>query len=423
MRSHDVVSLLFLISATCRLDARPQAVVQMQDREDTVGDMKGELTKNISSCEGFALKKLGQHEYASGDIDRLERLDSSCSERLEKHERGKPERPTKIDPSVFPRYGQVRADLQRAWTKHRVLQLNQPPRVTQRINPTLVIADPFYAQAAQFSFCDDGVCQYNGPIFVHLQRPSVVPYLMPDIKLQYVGLKTYTTVLGASETIPEFRQVEAKQFPEVFDAQLRFDQFKPTPEEARALVAATEKNYGEKLTAWAADGIQIESTYLAGRIQLVERILKPWVGIHHYSVGDFPSDEVPESAEKMLPGLVDNYDKTTARLLGVLKAAQERVGRSPQATGGTAKIYEYTKGWLRLSRPPCGSSNPLILGVGMWRVTDPSTYPWDVLECWATPRFELPRMPEGQSQPVEPPWWSDYVTSQQSLLHPSYDRP
>jgi hypothetical protein len=401
-----------------------EVTVEMKDR-DTPGDLYEESIEVFSSCKEFTLKQLSQHEYASVDLDRLGRLDWSCGDRMSKHEREKPERPTEISLSVFPRYGQLRADLARAWAKHRVVQLNQPLRMTQRISPTVVMAGPFYAQAAQFAFCDDGVCQYNGPILVHLAGPSLAQYLMPDMRLQYIGLKTYTTVLGASETIPEFRQVEAKQFPDVFDAYLKFDQFKPTPEETQALAAATEKDYEQRLIAWVTEGIQIESTYLAGRLQLVKRILKPWIGVHRYlrlENGMGVSDEVPESAGKMLPGLTDKYEKTIAQLLRVLELAQGQTGQSREGTDNAARIYEYTKGWLRLNLSQCGSDKPLSPRPAEW-AQDPSTYRWDVFQCWATPRFELPRMPEGQSSPPEPPWWSNYVSNQESLLDHSHDRP
>jgi hypothetical protein len=360
----------------------------------------------LTCGEDFSLKQLAQHEYTGKDFRRLGRLDSSCTTRMANHEKEKPEKPAQVSLSVFPRYGQLRRDVEKAWAKHRVIALNQALTVAQRISPTLMMADSFYAQTANFEFCDDGICNYDGPIFVHLEAPNVAPLLAPGMRLQYVGLKTYTTVLGASQTIPEFWQVEAKRFPDVLDACLKVDQFKPTPTEAQEFVTATEKEYTQKLMPWVSEGLRVACAYLAVREQLVDRILKPWVGVRRYSaIGSRAEDpviegEVPEDVVKNLPGLIDNYEKTTDQLLRVLQVAQGWVGKPEAGTVNATKMYEYARVWVQVNIRYCGSGSP-----DSW---NPSTYPWEVFKCWATPRFELPRIPEGQNPPNDPTWWSKY---------------
>lgn len=178
---------------------------------------------------------------------------------------GEPAAPKAISLSDFPSYQDLEARLENRMRAHKIFVLRQSLTVAQRVSPAYVMAEGFYSQANALRFCDNGICQYDGNVFVTLKSASLSPSVPPGTWLQYVGLVRYTTVLGAPETLPRFRVVTDQDFSDVQEAADAVQRYHPTQKEVEEASKVQFGSYRVKDAAWLRAAMGEEETFLRER--------------------------------------------------------------------------------------------------------------------------------------------------------------
>jgi hypothetical protein len=323
----------------------------------------------------------------------VETLDSEYSNQINQHFGSPPKQP-EITQESFPRYNDLALKLKLALRKHRLFLLYQALSVIQRVSSTYVLAGPFYATAAGLGFCDDDVCRYSGSIFVRLRSPSAADNLTPGIALQYAGLRNYTTVTGAPETVPEFSQADLHQFADVRELQVSLATFHPTPEETAKYVLPAQRGYQQQLNAWALDGIRMEQSYLQKRLKLIRALTTPLIGartIKYLSPYGMLPQNISGEMQQSLPILLREYEGNVTRLLDEISSIEATGNAYPSASG--ILMSEYIQGWIALSW-----QNPSDFPT-------PASMPWGELQSWT--HFPIPSL-AADGTPVQPPWWAEF---------------
>ena len=332
------------------------------------------------------------------DVDTLHliaSLDSHFPYQMEKQGGPIPEKPV-ITAEIFPRYVQLEAKLKFTLQKDKLFSLYQETPVMQRVSSTYVLAGPFYATATGLGFCDDDVCRYSGPVFVRLRSPSVASNLTPSITLQYAGLRNYTTVAGAPETVPEFREVDLAGFADVQQLQASLAAFHPTDEETAKYVLPVQKGYQVDLKAWALHGLKIEQTYLQKRLELIRKLILPLVGARAFRLSlNSETMSISPEMQAALPRLLKQYEDNIAQLVGQISSI-EAAGDAYSSTSAI-RMLEYVRGWITLS---CGSPSALNPPE-----SELAAQPWDQLQSGT--HFPIPKL-EANGAPMEPPWWPEF---------------
>jgi hypothetical protein len=356
-----------------------------------------ELKASASSIAGSS----DQVDYRA--VDALSKLDSSFEYRLTEIEGSKPEQPV-FRFSDFPRYRGLRENLASTLRRHRIFWFGQPCNVLQRIDPTFVLAGDFHGPAVEMGFCDDGVCQYDGAIFVHVLKASVASILPLAVWFRYDGLKNYTTVLGASETIPEFSEVSIDAYPDIRSAQVAVKNFKPSTAEMETYVDPALLRYNKATESFYVGLLGLQEDYLRTRLALIRQIAAPIMSANAVKVAiptavvSYRFVEIPQQMVGSLPKMMRIYRDETLTLVQEIDTSKPSKGLN--GLQSAKAFYDYTKAWIRLSKPDCHR----------WSIDDPvsSLEPWCDLRSWT--RFPIPTM-GADGKPVEPAWWKQYQAS------------
>jgi hypothetical protein len=326
--------------------------------------------------------------------------------------------PPNTDAFIYPRYRELSQGLTAALRTSRILSLNEPLDVVQRMSPTFVIAASFDAPATGLRFCDNDICKYTGRIFVHLRQASVANKLTPGW-LRYDGLRSYTTILGAPDTIPEFSQVALDDYPSIASEQRALRNFKPSNGEQKQYAEPIYQRYNKNVNAYYAKLFQLDADHLKKRLDLVQQIATPLLGVKIVMVefNGLRPMHVPEPMVESLQAMVDATMKYTNALT---QEIGEMLGSKDE--GARRRVFlQYTEAWIRSTEgEDCSNHYPNSerptqpgaegkLGAwervyGVWSV-NASYQPWCTLRSWT--RLEIPRL-DADGKPVEPGWWRQF---------------
>jgi hypothetical protein len=213
--------------------------------------------------------------------------------------------------------------------------------------------------------------------------------------VHYIGLQTYTTVVGAPETVPEFREVDVQtEYPLLWKKWNDLQKFSPNKDEQNLL---TEYGKADDLreAQWRVKILQSQIQFLTDRRSLVHEIVAP----PYYG---------------KLQNVVIQYDGMTSKLISNLRAAEglleggvQRNDLSTSSIGrGTENMSDYTRAWIDLTMDRC------VQGLSRYPTPEAIQSLGDELSCWST-KYEIPPGSAGD-RIAEPTWWQDYLNSSQS---------
>jgi hypothetical protein len=273
------------------------------------------------------------------------------------------------------------------------------------------MAKGFDSKASGILFCDGGICNYRGRIFVHLRQASVAGEVARGW-IRYDGLRSYTAALGAPDTIPEFSEVSLSDYPLVLSAHEAMLNFKPSSLEKRRYLNPILLNYDEALKAYYNRIFQLDINHLNQRLESMRQMAAPFLGgkvvMVGYDASDLKTTHVPESMVKSLPTLLDASEKDTLNLTQEI----DKVMRS-NMPDVRANFLSYTQAWLGLSE----TNNECVVnsaGSPDRVMTDEFHYYWSLdaaFEPWCTLRswtlYEIPRL-DSDGRPIRPDWWGKY---------------
>jgi len=324
--------------------------------------------------------------------------------------------PPNLDASIYPRYRGLRQSLDAGLRSSRILSLSEPLDVVQRISPTFVIVTGFDAPATGLRFCDNDICKYRGRIFVHRQQASVANTLAPGW-LRYEGLRSYTTVLGAPDTIPEFSEVTLDGYPNITSEQRQLRNFRPSNAEQKQYAEPLYQRYRKNVDEYYAKMFQLCVDHLKKRLDVFEQVAKPFYGAKLVMVqfNGLRPMHVPESMVESLHSTADTSNRDTQTLTEEIG----RVLRSKDQNIAIDDFLKYTQAWIRLSEAKdCSNTNPDVRSAsqeegernhweanyGVWSVNE-SYQPWCTSLSWI--RFGIPRLGD-DGRPTLPDWWGQY---------------
>ena len=317
---------------------------------------------DLSGCPPLPQEHVG---FGSVVSPTLFSIDSSFRCILRTLKTGEPSLPKALPLSDFPRYRKLQADLKGRMRDHKVFVLRQPLLVAQRVGPTYIMAENFYSQANDLGFCDDGVCRYHGNTFVTLKRASLSPDVHAGTWLQYVGLARYTTVLGAPETLPQFRVVTDEEFPDLLDATNAVQHYRPTEKEAAEALNVRTESYRREELKWLRQAVGQAEGFLRERSD---------------AVANLPVDQSQDeggptpSLRKLLPEFSSRYQAaSTAALKSLTDATPGEEALDDKQLQKFRAIYDHVTSRLQdaISKCPLDSAtwhNTSIqwLNVGCW---------------------------------------------------------
>lgn len=391
----------------CRLGSKDPRVNGQREHRD-LRVMPG-LTRTFFALGFAALLPLVGRAQEAPTLDsdafntRLLEVNSEYRDALWNIESQRPQAPN-TDAFIYPRYRDLSQSLTAALRSNRLLSLSEPLAVIQRVSPTFVIAGGFDAPAAGLRFCDNDICKYTGPIFVHLRQASVANKLAPGW-LRYDGLRSYTTALGAADTIPEFSEVTLDGYPNMSSEERALRNFRPSNAEQKQYAEPIYQRYHKNLEAYYAKLLQLDVDHLGKRLAVVQQMATPLFGVRVVMIefnGLRPVD-IPESMAESLPNMLEACKRDT---LALTREIGEVLSVRDEASW--LAFLKYTQAWIHFpEKDGCSGRTPRPTPQ-QW----PAPYlltvdfqPWCSLRSWT--RFEIPRL-GGDGRPTLPDWWGQY---------------
>ena len=313
------------------------------------------------------------------------------------------------DASLYPRFLGLTESLKTALRTTRIAPLKQSLKVVQRISPTLVMAAGFDAPAGDLPFCENDICKYRGRIFLHLRQASVASEFTPHW-LRFDGLKSYSTVLGAPDTIPEFSEINITEYPNISSLQNALSSFRPSAGEQKQYLEPVLQRYRESLDGYYKRLFQLHVDHLKQRLDLVQQMAAPLIGLKVVMVehnGPRPM-RIPEPMVESLPRMLD---ASRSDILSLTQEIDEVLRSGDQ--NAKQSFLEYTQTWIHFSEAEdCSNSYPghdVNAPQNGYGRTHLEGYlvtvfyqPWCALHSWT--RLEIPRI-GANGVPIVPSWW------------------
>lgn len=372
-----------------------------------------------------------------------------------------------FDVTTLPRYKELRNRAASLVEQNRLTFLYDGPRIVQRVTGTTVLAGEVYGPTNVLNPCYD-FCRYIGMVIVHLRQSTLDPFVKGQIYLHYIGVKTYTTVLGAAQTVPEFREVDLRtEFPAVGKALRDMENFSANGEERAEFIEPQMSPHALELAEWKLRAIRSEDQFLTDRRNLVEEIIADrqtqvnhdrsqqigptdicintssedvnncrdvtheagWVKACRYGpmsqyVPCPPTTWLPEQSEKLSVSR-RQYDDMTSALHEKLTIAETDLAYSIQkksvawgVLGWRGHMDDFTRAWIRLNMSTCTDQNyrdDLRFGISRGARNELLLLRSELF-CWSS-RYEIPPGTKAEGRVVEPIWWRDYLDSSRSERH------
>jgi len=178
-----------------------------------------------------------------------------------------------FDVTTLPRYKDLRNRASSLVERDRLTFLYDGPRIVQRVTATTVLAGEVHGLASVLKPCYD-FCKYVGMVIVHLRQPTLDPFVKGQIYLHYDGLKTYTTVSGAAETVPKFREVDLQtDFPVLWKTLRGLESFSANGAEWSEFIEPQMAKQALELAEWKLRVIRSELEFLTERRNLVDQFI------------------------------------------------------------------------------------------------------------------------------------------------------
>jgi hypothetical protein len=294
--------------------------------------------------------------------------------------------------------------------EYRLVNLPHSLEVIQRITPTYVMIRGFDASVFGVDFCNDDICKYRGRIFVHLRQANVAGELARGW-IRYDGLRSYTTVLGTPDTIPEFSEVNLRDYPLVISAQNAILTFTPSDSEKKNYLVPRSKEYEKALEAYYSEALTLDKDHLKRRFDLMQLTAAPLVRQSVITVDDGnyrKSLSVPRSMIESLSTMMDEVKRDTTTLM-------QEINRTTLSTAPRFRFLTYVQAWIELSSDGNNCDNQYYKAQDILnnQQLTPELQPWCALHYWT--RYKIPTL-NRDGTPIQPDWWNEYEALPKSAI-------